>query len=123
MRSRRVNELDRTEIYERERIAAEFFAHLNERHGITNDTLINNSFGKACLKQSVVGLPVFARISNRTLVLANYALTHGVCQALGTYLHQSVRRLNQSFVLKRIVLDQNNLSDADFAALLSGLKH
>jgi hypothetical protein len=122
LRSQRAGEPDRVEIYEREKIASEFFEHIAHRHGTTNDKLINNVFVGDCKKNNVVGIPVFARVTSKQLALANYALNNGLCHALGTYFKNSVRRLNQAFVLKRLLLDNNNLADSDFAALLQGLK-
>lgn len=55
-------------------------------------------------------------------MLVNYRLNTGLCESLGQYLQSSVRRLNQDFMLQRLVLDNNNLKDAELAAILNGLK-
>lgn len=75
------------------------------------------------MREKVSQVPIFARVANRQLVLANYPLNSGICLAMGTYLQLSVRRVNQSFILKRLVLENNNLHDEDFANMLAGLKH
>lgn len=110
------------EIFEKERIAIEFFQQLRDRHGTTHDTEINNSFSESCLRKNIIDVPVFARVSGNQLVLGNYRLNKGLCESLGSYLKSSVIRLDQSFILTVLVLDNNLLSDLDFAALLEGLK-
>ena len=103
-------------------MASEFFKQLRDRHGTTHDTDINNSFSESCLRKNVIDVPVFARVSDNHLALSNYRLNKGLCESLGSYLKSSVIRLDQSFVLTALMLDNNGLTDLDFAALLEGLK-
>ena len=66
-------------------------------------------------------LPIFTRIRNNVLTLTGYALNSGICKALGTYLAESNWRIDKSYLLKELVLDNNGISDHDFAEILHGL--
>ena len=59
----KATELEKTEIYEKERVASEFFSQLRDRHGTTHETVINNAFGAECLRKTVLDVPVFAKVS------------------------------------------------------------
>lgn len=66
-------------------------------------------------------LPIFTRIKDNVLTLTGYKLNSGVCKALGIYLAESNWRIDKSFLLKELVLDNNGNSDEDFAEILAGV--
>ena len=66
-------------------------------------------------------LPIFTRIKDNKLTLSGYTLNSGLCKALGIYLGESNWRIDKSFLLKELVLDNNSISDEDFAEILSGV--
>ena len=66
-------------------------------------------------------LPVFTRIKQNILALSGYSLNSGVCKALGVFLAESNWRIDKSYILKELVLDNNDISDNDFAQILAGL--
>jgi len=66
-------------------------------------------------------LPIFSRIKNNELQLSSYPLNSGVCKAFGTYLAESNWRIDKSFLLKELLMDNNNLSDVDFAEIMAGI--
>ena len=55
------------------------------------------------------------RIKNKVLNLANYGLTAGVAKSLG----QSINKGDVHF--NKIILENNNMRDEDFAMILKGL--
>ena len=86
------------------------------------DVLINNLYSELCIKkENVQDLPIFARIKQNTLTLTGYNLNSGVCKALGAYLAESNWRIDKSYILKELVLDNNDISDNDFAQILAGI--
>ena len=48
-------------------------------------------------------------------------MNSGVCKAIGIYFAQSNWRVNKKFIIRELVLDDNNLQDEDFAEILAGL--
>ena len=84
--------------------------------------LINNEYSKLCIKEeNVQDLPIFAKIKDNELSLTNYRLNSGVCRALGVYLAESNWRIDKSYLLKELVLDNNDITDEDFAEILAGV--
>lgn len=67
-------------------------------------------------------LPIFSRILNNELSLSEYVINSGICKALGVYFAESNWRIDRSYLLKSLVLDNNNIADVDFAQILSGLQ-
>ena len=66
-------------------------------------------------------LPIFTHIKDNSLHLTGYLLNPGLCKGLGVYLAESNWRLDKSYLLKELVLDNNNISDEGFAEILAGL--
>jgi len=53
--------------------------------------------------------------------LVGYKLNKGLCVALGDFLSKNVHPTNP-FIVKNLILDDNGLSDADFASILKGIR-
>ena len=66
-------------------------------------------------------MPIFTKIKDNVLSLIGYRLNDGVCRALGVFLAESNLRIDKSFMLKELVLDNNDMTDHDFAQILAGL--
>jgi hypothetical protein len=64
IKARAVTDLDRTEIYEKYRIATDFFASLRDKHGLNNDSMLNQQFADICSKNGVPNVPVFAHVTD-----------------------------------------------------------
>ena len=73
------------------------------------------SFIAQCEKNMVVTLPLLLRIHDKKMILEQYQLNNGLCQALSIALAQFPD------IATSFHLDHNNLSDEDFALLLSGM--
>lgn len=79
--------------------------HENDR-----ETKINKDFSEFCLqRENVYDLPIFSHIKNNELSLTGYYLNPGVCKAAGAYLAESNWRINRKFLIRELVLDNNNL--------------
>ena len=55
------------------------------------------------------------------LALTGYRLNPGICKDLGAYLAESNWRIDKSYLLKELVLDNNDISDEDFAEIMAGV--
>ena len=77
---------------------------------------INAEYSKFCIQgENVQDLPIFSRILNNELSLSEYVINSGICKALGVYFAESNWRIDRSYLLKSLVLDNNNIADVDFA--------
>ena len=66
-------------------------------------------------------MPVLSKIKDNVLSLSGYRLSSGICKALGVYLAESNWRIDKSFMLRELVLDNNDTRDSDFAEILAGV--
>ena len=91
-------------------------------HEHDRDAHINADYSNFCiLNEKVLDLPIFTRIKDNGLTLTGYLLNSGICKGLGVYLAESNWRIDKSFILRELVLDNNGISDEDFAEILSGV--
>ena len=67
------------------------------------------------INQGSTVLPVLQKIHNKTLILRNYILSSGACQALKKGLMSDKYQLNQ------IYIDNCGLSDENLAEILEGV--
>jgi len=66
-------------------------------------------------------MPVFSHITlEGTLSLVGFQMNPPLCEALGNFL-SSNRHVSSPFMIRKLVLDDNMLKDADFANILKGL--
>ena len=66
-------------------------------------------------------MPVFTHITlEGTLSLVGFKLNPPLCAALGDFL-ASNQHVSSPFIIRKLVLDDNMLKDADFANILKGL--
>ena len=66
-------------------------------------------------------MPIFSKVKNNELALTGYHLNSGLSKALGAYFAGSNWRINKRFIIKDLLLDNNNLKDEDFAEIMAGL--
>ena len=77
--------------------------------------MAKSKFIEECEKNLVNTLPLLLRINNKKLILERYQLNNGLCQALGIAFY------NFNDIATDFYLESNNLSDDDFAVLLTGM--
>ncbi len=56
-----------------------------------------------------------------TLSLTGYKVNAGVCAALGDFLGKNTH-YSSPFIVRNLVLDDNGISDSDFANILCGIR-
>jgi len=75
------------------------------------------------LRHNVIGLPTMTHISeDGTLSLTGYKVNSGLCSALGDFLGKN-KHQTSPFIVRNLILDDNGISDADFANILRGILH
>ena len=88
----------------------------------TRDQHINRLYSHDCIvNEKVRDLPFFSKIIDRELKLIGYKLNTGICKAARLFFVRSNWRLNMAQLIQELHLDDNNLTDADFATLLDGI--
>ena len=91
-------------------------------HPNTREQEISKAFSRTCIQEEkVVDLPAFAKVKDSKLQLVNYPLNCGLCKAMGQYLINSSWRINLSYILLHLHLDNNRITDSDFANILKGV--
>jgi hypothetical protein len=56
-----------------------------------------------------------------TLSLTGYKVNAGICDALGDFLGKNTHSTSP-FIVRNLVLDDNGISDKDFANILKGIR-
>ena len=67
-------------------------------------------------------MPFFSKIRDKKLALINYKLNPGLCKAASKFFIECNWRLSASCQIQELHLEDNNISDVDFANILKGLK-
>ena len=74
------------------------------------------------MRHHVIGLPTMTHISeDGTLSLTGYKVNSGLCSALGDFLGKNTHQTSP-FVVRNLILDDNGISDSDFANILRGIR-
>ena len=109
---RKIDISEKHEVFEQVTLTRQYFKSLkeNSQHENDRDAKINKDYSEFCLKKSnVYDLPIFSHIKNNELSLVGYALNSGVCKAIGAYLAESNWRIDRNYLIRELVLDNNNL--------------
>ena len=114
-----------TEVFQEDKVKDSYYISLRDQghHTMNRDQQISRIFSNDCINgQQVPDMPFFSKIRDKKLALISYKLNPGLCKAASKFFIECNWRLSASCQIQELHLEDNNISDVDFANILKGLK-